>query len=122
MRHRADGRTFDDLRDAGLPAWAPRIPGGGDQEESVFVWVEDDGIHLTVVGGEAVGEQVVSFCRDILAGREPRPPGEPLADLSTPVALIQVRPDSFGHGPLGRDHLRPLRELLDFAIEELDPR
>jgi len=122
VRHRAKGRTFNDLRDAGLPAWAPQTPGGGDQDESVFVWVDHDGTHLIVVGDDLVGTQVASFCREILAGREARRPGEPPTDLSTPVALIHVRPDSFGHGPLGRDHLRPLGELLDFAIEELDPR
>ncbi len=102
---------------AGLPTWAPYGP--DDQEESVYVWVANDGMHLLVVGDEDVGSEVASFCVEVLGGREPRPMGDAETDLSTPVVLAHVRHDSFGHGSLGRDSLRPLRELLEFVVAEL---
>ncbi|HEV2810346.1 MAG TPA: hypothetical protein VGV93_08135 [Acidimicrobiales bacterium] len=117
MRYQAGGRTHDALLAAGLPTWAPYGP--DDQEESVYVWVADDDLHLLLVGDEEVGSEVASFCLDVLGEREPSPVGDAEPDLSTPVALAHIRSDSFGHGSLGRDSLRPLRELLQFVVAEL---
>ena len=85
----------------------------------MYVWVANDGLHLLLVGDEDVGYEVVSFCVEVLGGREPQPMGDAQTDLSTPVALAHVRSDSFGHGSLGRDSLRPLRELLECVVAEL---
>ena len=74
---------------------------------------------LLVVDDDDVGSEVASFCLEVLDGCEPRPMDDAGADLSTPVALAHVRSESFGHGSLGRDSLRPLRELLEFVVAEL---
>ncbi len=112
------------LTEAGIPSWAPYSPQAVDHP-CFYSWVHDDGsLRGALVGTadvDALG-RLTDPCRRVLMGREQRRPGSAPIDLDGLVALIHVQPEGVGRGPLGRAALRPLRDLLEFAVVELMKR
>jgi hypothetical protein len=117
--------SADELDAAGVPRWAPRSS----------TWRESDGIYYIWSTGRSVAGQfflkpgadrartisrMVAQVEKTRDGGQRDAPGYPI-DVNQSVAMVVLRDNEAGFGALSRplSELRPLRDLLAFALEDL---
>jgi hypothetical protein len=108
-------------RAAGVPDWAPYSVDIFEFPH-VFVWVDDDNELGTALIGRCTENErirILKAGRRALSGTEERRPGLGPRDLGQRAALAELTRDDLGHGPLERGVLRPLGELIEFAVAKL---
>ena len=115
-----------ELAQAGVPTWAPC---GSDEVATprYYAWVDDDGeLRGALVGvrfggarGVATAAALIDRCEQLLAGKAEGSRETP-EDLQQATALLVVRRDGFGNGPLSRPAglCRPLSDLARFAVRQ----
>jgi hypothetical protein len=111
------------LSAAGVPRWA-QVTGDDDGLRlRLFVWV-NDGLDLE---GRLVGdtsgaalEVLRERAAEVLRGDNTFGTRGGPADLAQPTALAVIHEHAVGHGSMGRQAVRPLAQVVHFAIERLD--
>lgn len=111
--------TSRQLTPTGIPVWAPYRY---DDAPHFYAWIDDGGVVRSKLLGSPDRLQLRQLrdqCERLLGGAVERPNSDP-ADLSEMAALIAVGSHGVGYGPISRNALLPLRDLLAFASAALN--
>lgn len=119
--------TADELDAAGVPGWMPRSPQWGESLSLYYIWSTGNSIagRLFVKPEADRTSTILRLIQEVETmgeGGERDSPDYPV-DVDQLVAMVvfRWRPRGTGFGSLTRplSELRPLRDMLDYALEDL---
>lgn len=110
------------LSEHGVPRWA-QVTGNDDASRPrLFAWVdENSGLHARLIDDASVEDLrlLAGRASEVLSGEDKWSTHREPTDLKQSTALAIVHEHAVGHGSLGRSEVRPLAEVVDFALSEI---